>query len=254
MGDGPRARAGPGPGSAGVLIRPLILLFGLALGCGGGAPSASAPARACSGGDAPSLSTSDRLTRELAGGANAWLEVKVTRAEPEVGNNHLFLDGREVPVVHVSGPGDTALDASGGRLTARDGAKRADATHPYVVGFRVPAGVAPGPHELSFKACDVAAAETLPLTVLPNPAPTISALRFERGEWPVLFIKGTSFEDLEEVLVVASDGSISRIENAKMVGDGELRAPLDHGGTYEVFVRTKHGLGGGPPTGTITLR
>ena len=50
------------------------------------------------------------------------------------------------------------------------------------------------------------------------------------------------------------DGTVTVIDNVTRVDDGQVRAVLDRSGSYEVFVRTKHGLGGGPPGGVVTVR
>lgn len=232
------------------LLAPLVLLA-----CGGQEKAAGSPSQCSGERPAASLAGSDRFGPALAGGANAWVELRATRAEAQASDNHLFIDGREVSVASVTAPGaDAPLDATGGRLTVREGAKRSAGDDPHLVGFRVPAGLAPGKHELTFKTCDVAAAETLALEVLSSPAPSITSVRHVHGEWPVIFIKGVNLADAEEVILVGRDGAVTRIPNITKVDDGQLRAPLDHGGTYDVFVRSKGGVGGGPPSGLVTVR
>lgn len=68
------------------------------------------------------------------------------------------------------------------------------------------------------------------------------------------FIKGSNLIAVEEVVLVGDDGAVSTITNVTRIDDGEIRAPLDRSGTYEVFVRNKGGLGGGPPNGVVTVR
>lgn len=235
-------------------MRWFVLALVLA-GCGGEGKPASAPSQCSGERPAASLSGSDRLGPPLSGGANAWVELRTTHAEGLASDNHVFIDGREVPVASVTAPGsDAPLDATGGRLTARDGAERTVGDDPHVVTFRVPAGLTAGKHELTFKTCDVAATETLSLEVLASPAPSITSVRHVHGEWPVLIIKGVNLADAEEVILVGRDGAVSRVSNITKVDDGQLKAPLDHGGTYDVFVRTKGGIGGGPPAGLVTVR
>src|SRR5262245_48577739 len=70
--------------------------------CGGGGQKGAASSSRC-GGDRPppSLSESQTLPTGPTGGANAWFEAKVTRAEPVLTDNHLFLDGVEVPIARL---------------------------------------------------------------------------------------------------------------------------------------------------------
>lgn len=226
----------------------------------GGAPGASSPSGRCEGRQSPSLSESRRLPTGTAGGANAWFEVKVSWAEPSPSNNRLLLDGVAIPIVRVTIPDGTSgavTDPTAGTLITRGklATEGSSEAYPNVVSFRIPPGTPPGEHRLVFEACGVAAPESLTIEVLPTPAPEISSMRVVRGEqWPTLFIKGKNLIDAEEVVLVGEDGSVSTITNVTRIDDGEIRAPLDSSGTYEVFVRNKGGLGGGPPNGVVTVR
>jgi hypothetical protein len=240
----------------------VALALGLAVGgtaaCGG--KGAAAPSERCSGDRSPpSISASDGLLSGPSGGVNAWFDARVTRADPVLAENHLLLDGVEIPIVRVRTLDPDAhgsFDPTAGRLKpGRAGAPDPDSDYRYVVSFRIPPGTPPGTRQLAFRTCGLEAPERIAIDVLPAPAPVITSIHVVRGEqWPVLFIKGSNLIDAEEILLVGSDDSVSSIPDVTKLDDGQIRAPLGRSGSYEVFVRTRGGVGGGPPAGVVTVR
>jgi hypothetical protein len=225
------------------------------------APSQTPPAvgQQCSGdGSLPSVSESRTLPTGTAGGPNAWFEARVTWGAPVPTDYRLLLDGVDVPVVRVKStkPAGNVIDPSEGHLQGTHVRSKA-ASNGYhdTLSFRIPPGTPPGRHQLIVKSCDAVAPETITIDVLPSPAPVITAIHSVRGEvWPVLFIDGSNLSDAEEVILVAEDEAISSIPNVTSIDNEHIRATIERSGRYEVFVRTKSGLGGGPPGGVITVR
>lgn len=239
------------------MLRVCSLMSLLLLGCGGGAP-AEAPTTAarCAGGEhpAPTARIHGHLPGSGRGGAGSWVELESSTGD----GVEVLLDGKPLTVVRVQGGGEEehAVDATAGELTPRQ--RRTPAAAPgataHLVGVRIPHGVAEGPHALVVRACG-AASEEMPFDVLAAAAPSIDAIRLVRGEvWPALYIKGTGLTSVEEVLLVANDGTVTSLANITRVDDSQLRVSAEKNGTYEVFVRSANGVGGGPPNGNVMVR
>lgn len=231
--------------------------------CGGGPSGAAAPSGRCAGVE-PSMSESQALPTGTSGGPNAWFEVKVTHAEPVLTDNHLSLDGVEIPIVRITTTGaaeDGSHDPTAGRLITRRGAASASAggeskgAYANVVSFRIPAGTPIGKKQLAFRTCGLAAPERITIDVLPSPAPVIASIKIVRGEqWPALFIKGSNLIGADKVILVAADGAVSTIDSVTKIDDSEIHVMANGPGTYEVFVQSANGLGGGPPGGVAVVR
>jgi hypothetical protein len=198
------------------------------------------------------------LPTGFAGGANAWVEIATSHAEATPEANHVLIDGVAVPVVRVTTAGEKehTLDAAAGQLTPRQRTEAQSENGPaHVIAFRVPAGLAAGPHSIRLQTCNTTSEDHVAFEILPNPAPAISSIRLVRGEvWPALIIKGSNLSGAEEVILAAADGTVSALGNVTRIDDGQLRVPVEKSGTYDVFVRSANGLGGGPPNGMITVR
>src|SRR5690606_13292496 len=100
-------------------------------------------------------------------------------------DNHLYLDGVEVPIARVKSAGDGGVvggdpatgmpfDPTAGRLIVRG--RHDEPEGGYVVSFRIPPGTPPGKRQVRFETCGVAAPETAVIDVLPSPAPVITAV------------------------------------------------------------------------------
>jgi len=191
------------------------------------------------------------------GGPNAWFDAKVSWPGP-ASDHHLLLDGVEIPIVRVKRPRspEAVLNPTAGQLTPRDiRAKPTPSGHHDIVSFRIPPNTPVGKHQLLVKTCDAVAADGITIDVLPSPAPVITNVHFVRGEqWPTLFINGRNLFEVEEVILVNADDAISSIDHVTHIDSEHIKTTLDTVGNYEVFVRTKSGLGGGPPGGVISVR
>lgn len=231
------------------------LWFLLLTGCGG-APAASAADR-CAG---------DRPIPKIhgisppAGGAGAWFELGSSHVEPTPADNQVLLDGKEVTIVRIAGGAgeEHAMDATAGQLTPRQaGATSRSSGGPSSarIGVRIPAGTPSGSHALGFRACQKAAEDTIAYEVLPSAAPVITSLRVVRGAtWSTLYVTGQHLAAAEELVLVAPDGKSLTLGNVTRVDDGQLHVAVEKSGTFEVFVKSPNGLGGGPPSGVVTVR
>ncbi len=217
------------------------------------ASSSSPPAPRCESDGAPTITESRTLPTGSAGGANAWFEAQVTSAS----DYQLLLDGVEIPIVRVKKPraAGSVVDPTAGQLTPRDvRAKPTPLGHHDIVSFRIPPGTPEGKHQVLVRTCNAVAEQGITIEVLPSPAPVITKVHFVRGEtYPVLFINGRNLVDAEEIILVGPDESISTIDHVTKIDSEHIRASLDTVGRYEVFVRTKSGLGGGPPGGVVSV-
>lgn len=199
----------------------------------------------CTGGTAPSVEAHG----SQPGGPNAWVEI----ATSHVGNDtNVLFDGHEVPIARVTGneAKEEALDATAGQLTPLQNQHRGTAATAPVVAFHVPAGTAAGTHKVTLRVCG-ATSEEVPVEVLAGAAPTIESVRLVHGEWPSLLIKGAGLGSATEVVLIASDGAATTLSNVTHIDESSLRVPMDKLGTFDVFVKSPNGLGGGPPTGVV---
>lgn len=224
----------------------------LLLGCGS-APTAASPDRCSGERPAPSIHARQMPAR---GGVNAWFELGSSHLDASASDNHVLLDGREIPTARVASGGDDehAVDATAGQLTPRQ-SRTADAKGSgNVIGFRIPAGTPPGAHTIALRTCN-ATSDTIAYEVLPSAAPVVTGVRVVRGAvWHSLYVTGANLAGAEEVILVSPDGASTPLANVTRIDDGQLKVAVEKSGSFDVFVRSANGIGGGPPSGTVVVR
>lgn len=229
--------------------------FLLLTGCGG-APAASAADRCAGERSLPRI----HGISPTRGGAGAWFELGSSHVEPALADNHVLLDGKEIPIVRIAGGAEQehAVDATAGQLTPRQAGASSRSSSEAAsarIGVRIPAGTPSGSHALGFRACQSASEDTIAYEVLPSAAPVITSLRVVRGAtWPMLYVTGQHLAAAEELVLVDPDGKSLTLGTVTRVDDGQLHVAVEKPGTFEVFVKSPNGLGGGPPGGVVSVR
>lgn len=56
------------------------------------------------------------------------------------------------------------------------------------------------------------------------------------------------------MVLVSPDGAVIALSNVTRIDEGQLTVALEKSGSYEVFVKSPNGLGGGPPGGVVVVR